>query len=390
MIMKRSRPSHLVCLLCLLPSLPALAGEPKPATASTGGDWEFSISVGPAYRNIGQVDIHGGYRSGGFALPSFVGSESLTTPSIGDANTVSDRQYNDGFVRQDAGTASDGSTWNWGYDNPGQVQGNQLVYQATGFRSIRGDVVNAPATGPSRNRDLEGISPHLQFDARSPQRLGLFRVGFSAALDFVKTDRSLHFSNFSARQTRDDYRLDYEDRYDLDGVIPPLAPYQGSFGGPGPVINNLPSSRGIVPVLIGSETADFSNAVFSSIDLNALNLAFGPTLSLEHGRFDFALSAGLTLNIYDWETRQDEALQVTTAAGTTEIADWSDRDHGVKLRPGAYLQGQLGYQFTERFGASAFARIDAAKSFHVGAGPTTYEIDPYGVTAGLMLRFTLP
>ena len=91
------------------------------------------------------------------------------------------------------------------------------------------------------------MAPHLQFDARSPHHLGPFRIGFSAGLDFMKADQSLAFSNFSATQTRDDYRLDYEDRYDLQGVIPPQAPYAGTIGGAGPLIDNIPVIRTITP-----------------------------------------------------------------------------------------------------------------------------------------------
>jgi hypothetical protein len=387
--MKRIHLSPLASLLFLLPSAPALAGGAKQVVPS-GGDWEFSLSAGPVYRNVGEVEINAGYRSGGLALPSFVGGNVLQTPAVGETGVPFNREYNDGFVRQDAGTPNDGSTWNWGHDSDSQVQNDQLVYRATGFRSDYSDIRNAPATGPSQHRNLEGIAPHLQFNARSPHRLGPFRVGFTAGLDFVKTDRSLGFSNFSAGQTRVDYRLDYEDRYDLGGVIPPLAPYQGSLGGAGPVISNFPASRDITPVLLLTENAGFANQVSTSFDLDALSLTLGPTLALTHGSFDFAVSGGFTLNIYSWQAAQKETLDVTTTQGTVEIARWSEDDHGVKFRPGAYLQGEAGYSFTERIGMTGFLRIDAARSFSFGAGPTTYEVDPYGITAGVMLRFTLP
>ncbi len=391
--MKLPRPLHLSALL-LLPALPATAGDAKfglvGSGSASGGDWEFSLSAGPAYRQLGDVRISGGYRSAGLALPSLVGGNSLVTPPVGDANAVGDRTYNDGFVGQDAGTALDGDTWNWGYDNAGQVQGDQLVYSATGFQSVFSEVRGAPAGGPSRSRDLEGWAPHLQFDARSPHRLGPFRVGFTAGLDFVKTDGSLAFSNFSQSQTRQDFRLDYVDRYDLGGIIPPLAPYAGSVGGPGPIIPNVPASRDVTPVLTGTETGLYSNRVSSSFDLNALSLTLGPTLSLSHGRFDFAVSAGFSLNIYDWEARQDETLSATTAGGTATFATWSDRDHGVKFRPGLYLQGETAYQINDLVGIAGFARLDVAEDFTVGAGPTSYDIDPGGLTAGLMLRFALP
>lgn len=378
------------CMLFLLPSCPALAGGAKHDAVPSGGDWEFSISAGPAYRKIGEVKTNAGYRSGGLALPSFVGGNALITPPIGETTAPFDREYNDGFVRQDAGTPTDGSTWNWGYDSASQVQGGQLVYQATGFQSVYSDFQSAPASGPSRRGDLEGIAPHIQFDARSPHRLGPFRIGFTAGLDFANADRSLNFSNFSAGQSREDYRVDYVDRYELDGVILPLAPYQGSFGGAGPSIGNLPSSRDITSVLLFTDTAGFANQVSSSFDLDAWTLTLGPTLSMSRGAFDFAVSGGFSLNVYSWEASQNETLNVTTAAGTSAVARWAESNDGVKFRPGVYLQGEAGYLFTERFGISGFLRLDAAKSFGVAAGPTTYEIDPYGATAGLMLRFALP
>lgn len=385
--------SHRLLFSLLLPALPAWAGDAKlvlPNPSTSGGDWEFSLSAGPAYRHLGDVRIAGGYRSAGLTLPSLVGGSSLVTPPIGAAGLIGDRTYNDGFVRLDAGTPGDGSTWNWGYDNSAQVQGSQLVFSATGFQSGFSEIGVTPASGPSRTRDLEGAVPHLQFDARSPLRLGPLRVGFSAGMDFMKTDSSLAFSNFSVTQSRQDSRLDYVDRYELNGVIPPSAPYQGSAAGPGPLISNLPATRDLTTVPLGTTTGIYSNSVSSSFDLRALSLTLGPSLSLERGRFVCALSAGLTLNVFDWKARQDETLTATTSGGSTTVATWSDHDDGVKLRPGLYIQGEAGYQLTERIDLLGFARLDVAESFTVRSGPTSYKLDPGGVTAGVLLRFALP
>ncbi len=159
------------------------------------------------------------------------------------------------------------------------------------------------------------MAPHLQFDARSPYHLGPFRIGFSAGLDFTKADQSLAFSNFSATQTREDFRLDYGDRYDLDGVIPPMAPCAGSLGGPGPLISNIPIIRTSTPVLISTDTGSFGNQVSSSIEIE--------------------------------------------------------------------------YAVTRDIGIGGFLRLDAAGEFRARAGPTVSKIDPYGVTAGVQIRFAL-
>lgn len=389
-VMIRSLPYLTAGLVVSL--LPAMAGSDAktPVSSSSSGGWEYSISAGPAYRNLGNLRIDSGYRSGGLVIPSLVGSNSLTTPPIGTTDAPGDRDYNDGFVHQDPGTGSDGDTWNWGYNNSSQVQGGQMVYTATGAQSIRSDILNAPLSGPDSKRNLEGIAPHLQFDARSPRYFGPFRLGFTAALDYTGVNKSLEFSNFSLTQIRDDYRLDYIDRYNLNGVIPPLPPYAGSYDGPGPLLGNTPDSRDVTPVLIGTQTAHFSNDVHSSIDLDTFSFTLGPTLSLDKGRFDFAVSAGLMLNIYNWKAKQEESLYVTTASGTSEYAHWSESDSGVKFRPGVYLQGEAAYELQQNLGVSGFLRLDVAQDFSVKAGPTNFNIDPYGVTAGLQIRYTLP
>lgn len=369
----------------------ALAGDPKSSLATSGGDWEYSISAGAAYRKFGTIKTNSGYRSSALVLPSFVGGNALVTPPIGGPGN---RIYDDGFVGEDAGTGIDGSTWNWGYDRDDQVDtiNDQLVFRATGFQSIRSDFRNAPLSGPSSRRDLDGFSPRLQFDARSPHQIGGFRLGFSAGIDFVNSSQSLNFSNFSLTQIRDDYRLDYTDRYNLNGVIPPLAPYQGSLGGPGPVIGYFPtSSPPPNPVLLTTDTATFSNRVSSSVDVNSITLNFGPSLGMQRGRYDFSVSAGVTLNIYDWKAKQSESLAVTGPNGVTStFATWSERDQGITLRPGIYLQGETSYALTESLGLTGFLRLDTAGDFRIGSGPTGYKIDPNGVTAGIMLRIALP
>src|SRR5688572_29764695 len=115
-------------LPCLALTLPLAAGEPT-QTISTG-DWEWTLSAGPSARNIGTLKINAASRSAAFGLPSLVGSEAMVTPPVGDPDSPADRFYEDGYVRQDAGTALDGSTWYWGYESASQVQGDNLVYTA--------------------------------------------------------------------------------------------------------------------------------------------------------------------------------------------------------------------------------------------------------------------
>jgi hypothetical protein len=318
-------------LLALVP-LPLLAGEPK-SPLQTSGDWQWSISAGPSVRNVGMLQVNAGYRSSVGIIPSFVGSDSLTVPPIGDENAYADRFYNDGYVREDAGTSTDGSTWFWGYDNAGQVQGSQLAYSATGAQSILRDAYRVPPSGPNSRDSLRGFAPHIQVDARSPYQIAGFRFGLSAGFDFTRVEHASIFSSFTGTQFRDDFRLDYEDRFELGGVIPPQGPYMGNFGGPGPVIPNQPFSRSVTPVLLFTDTAAISNEVWNSIDIDVFSLTFGPTFQRSWGPVDFSVQAGVILNVYNWQARQAERLNATNSSGTTVVARWSEGDRGQNSVP---------------------------------------------------------
>lgn len=377
------------CLFLALLTFPAFAGSAKePLLAS--GDWEWSVSVGPSYRNVGSIKANLGYRSHSVPLPTFVGTDSLTVPAIGTESTYADRFYNDGYVRQDPGTSIDGSTWFWGYDNAAQIQGGQLVYSATGAQSIRRETTPTSSLGSSYRNTLQGFAPHIQIDGRSRQEIAGFRIGISAAFDFTRMDQSYAFSNYSVSQFRDDYRLDYVDRYDLNGVIPPLAPYSGSFGGPGPLIGNLPTQRQVSSVLLGTDTAIISNHVRSTIDIDVSSLTLGPTLSRSFGPVDTSFQAGMILNVFHWRGRQSETLVATNAAGATTVASWYEGRSGTKLRPGCFIQAEASYRMNQDWSLATWLRLDTAREFRATTGPSVFRVDPSGFTTGLMVRYELP
>ncbi len=372
--------------LCLFP---ASGGDVTPASVITDG-WEWSVSVGPAVRNIGALKINAGSRSAGILLPSLVGSGSLVAPPIGETDAYAERMYEDGYVRQDAGTSADGSTWYWGYESAGQIQGDSLLFSARGSESVvRGDVAN-PGRGAYSRDSLAGFSPHLQLDVKSPHSIGGFRIGFSGGFDFTKVDQSLVFSDFSASQFRDNFRLDYTDIYALGGVVLPGAPYSGSLGGPGPLIGNLPTDRIVTPVLLSTDSAFFANEVSASLDMDVSSLTLGPSLSRSLGALEFAMQAGVILNVYRWDARQTEKLSGTAGGTTGTTAVWADGGSGTKFRPGVYTQADIAYALNENLSVGTFARLDVAREFRVQAGPTIFKVDPTGFSTGFQIRYALP
>jgi len=366
------------------------------APASPSG-WKWSISGGPAYHSMGKLTYVGRTRSQSLALPSYVGNDSLTVPPIGDQGVIGERYYNDGYVRQDAGTPADGSTWFWGYDNASQVEmigipggapvpGN-LAYHATGYQSIRNDAVTT-RKAPRDNDYLRTTGIEIRADVVSPWTIGPFRIGGMIGIGAVSDKQPISFRNHTTVQTRDDYRLDYTDRYALNGIIPPAAPYQGTHAGPGPVISNTPSNRTVDPVHLYTDTATFTNRVYSNFKDTSVALTMAPSLIYEQGPWNFTLSGGVIVEFHSYSTRQYEVLNVASARYTGRQAQWAEGDSGTKIRPGLFLQLGTQYDVGNDWHVGAWARGEWADDFSVSSGPSLYQFDPLGFTLGFEIGYS--
>jgi len=382
------RHQHKLLAFALLLPGAALAGDAKapiPAAAPKSG-WQWSISGGPAWHNMGKLTYTGRTRSQSLGLPSFVGDNALTVPPVGDETAADERYYNDGYVRQDASTPIDGSTWFWGYENASQVQGANLVYHATGFQSIRNDAITTKP-GMRDSKNLQEYGFEVRADVLSPWRLGPFRIGGMIGIGAVSENQSLAFSNHNTTQTRDDYRLDYADRYNLGGVVPPAAPYHGTIGGPGPVIPNVPALRTVTPVLLFTDTAVLTNKVRADFRDDSFALTLAPSLNYSRGPWNFVLAGGLILELHNYSTRQYEQLNVASAQITGPHARWAEGSSGTKFRPGLFLQTGVQYDVGNNWHIGGWARGEIADDFSVSAGPSLFEFEPTGYTLGFELGY---
>ena len=235
----------LLAIGCLAAIPVASAGEPKgaviePPPAPAAGRWTFS--AGPLWRQLGDVRFSTGTTPS--AIPPVFGGNTFTPPpGIGTLGGYADRSYDDGFVNIGAATAGTGLTTNWGHNSDAQVQGGNLVYSRAG--GVRREVFAASGValaGWSDDADTE-VGPYLELSYAIPVRDGLtIGAGVNFSMINLGAGRA-GLSTFSQTQTLNVYDVTAIDSYALNGVVPPLAPYAGSYAGPGPLINNIPSSR---------------------------------------------------------------------------------------------------------------------------------------------------
>jgi hypothetical protein len=383
---------------CLIPLLfagshLATAGDAKSPVAASG-DWEFSLSTGPAWRHSGTLGFSGGSRSAGVAIPSFVGDNVLITPPIGAVDGYDDRFYDDGYVRPDSSTGIDGLTSFWGYQNAGQIDvpGDAITFHATGFQSIRSDLLRTSAA-PTDEHSERGIAPVLQFNARYKREIAGIRPGFNVHLAWSPVDFDTDWSDFSLGQTRDDFRHDWTDTFNLGGFgnLVPSAPYAGQPDSPGFLLLNLPDSRNMVAVPIGSENALIENRISTRFRADHTTFSFGPTMATTLTP-EWILEAGVGVSLHwlRWSADQQEQLSVSQAGTRTVIGEWNDSSSGDKILAGVYLQLAAEWQPRDQdWSLRCILRTDIGQSFSERVGPSRFTYDVDGLTAAVLVSIPL-
>jgi len=348
----------------------------------------FYFSAGWQWRETAGVDVTAASRAAGLPLlPKFPASRDIQPP-IGSSDEWADRFYNDGFVRMDAGTATDGTTSAWGYRSASQINGNELRYYASGKLSqTTSDVeVNQP-----KGLSVEGGGGAPVVEAGWERQVNArLSLGVSLAWSFMEFTGSQSQSNLAAWQRRDQFSLNVTDVYDLQGIHPPEAPYEGGGLGVGPLIDNLPASREESLHATDREVVHLFNTIQTGFEVRMNTVSLGPLVTGSAGPARFHGSAGIALNIVDWEANQTETLHVQRPhAEVTTEREWADGADGTDVLAGLFLQGGVSVEVAPRITFIAFGRYDWSDTLEEDFGLSTLRFDPSGWSAGILIRFNL-
>lgn len=366
---------------------PAPGGKGPVVLQASQRESHWRVSAGYLYRDLGDVRIQGGSRSSALVFPSYFGGNRNVVPPVGGLGSVANRSYADGFVNIDVSGSTDGLTWFWGYENGAQVSGDSLQFSNTGGRSREVSSYRNAAEPAGFGDEIGEGGPYVQLEymmgtvskvSWGPQ------IGFS----FIDFDTSGTRSDFSAGQSFVDYDVTYRDRYALDGVIPPLAPYAGTFNGPGPLIPNIPADRTSSRSVADTGSIEFFNRVRESLDVDLYTFSPGLSAELRHKELYLNAAAGLAVNVVNWEAENHATLSVSRNHGKAQtVREWRDRENGTDVLLGAFVQGTVGAQLTEQVSISAFARYDWNESLQGSAGPSSFDVGLSGASAGAMVTF---
>lgn len=291
--------------------------------------------------------------------PASFSSNPATDPGLAVSGV--DHEYDDGYVRVDSSGNAGGTTWNWGYEDNTQVVGDTVEFHASQSNAASG----ASGSTAEDNPQYGGELTYQRFVAPLGDS-GLW--GWEAAFSFVDLDVDQRSSGATTEIT---------DSYALNGVIPPLAPYNGTFAGPGTLLGDSPTRTITSNTLTRQES--LSGEIFA--------FRFGPFAEWAVGEHvSVALSAGLTLAPtmidYDYSETTYHAL-----GGTSTTTGSSSK---TRLLYGGYVSAMLHYDFDESWGVYAGAQFQSLNDLTLSSGTREARLDQgttlYG-SAGVSFRF---
>jgi hypothetical protein len=257
-----------------------------------------------------------------------------------------DRTYEQGgYNRVDSSDNAGGLTWFWGYGNAGAVEGDALLLQSS--------------TSPA-DLEVEGEDEAIQhgFELSYGRRLLSGKYGKLGA-EFGFSYMPLSVSDDSTLNGTV-YRI--TDRYELSGVIPPVAPYTGTYEGPGPLIDSSPTrSRAILE----EEATVYGKR---SLEADVFIFRLGPRYDFPiKGKLYGSLFVGLTLAYANFELGYSETVVIGSVGSQTRGASDSESDFLV----GGYAGGALSYTVmknTDVFVGAYFQSAGKAVTDSGGAG----------------------
>lgn len=361
----------------------AVPTGPAAAAVVPGGP-RWRVGLGVQWRAMDRLSLQASPHANLGVVGNLVDAPRERLPANGPEGATGDRRYVDGFVYADEGTVRDGTTWWWGYQSASQVQGDTLSFTA------EGDYTTATSSGREAAWDQggsseDGFGPVLEVEAdwAGP---GDWRLGMAFSFSYLGLGSGERDALFSGRQQSLGYSILETDRYALQGVVVPSAPYEGSRDGPGPVIDNLPA-RSRRDTLVRQREARFESVTEIDFGAQVYNFSLGSTLAWERGCVSLQGSAALELDVVSWDLASREILTASGSDGSRRMVRWQDRAAGTAMVPGLGLGARAAWQWRPGWDLAGVVKWRAMENLAVDNGKTAASLNSGGWSLGLTLGY---
>jgi hypothetical protein len=287
--------------------------------------------------------------------------------------------YDNGYVLTDISGNAGGQSWYWGYDNANQVN---TANHTIAFDRATWASASATSTASDGN---PAVSPGFEVDYNrlvfAKEDWHNIRFGLDSAVSYVPITINNNSVDGLAKQI---------DTYSYSpGTTPPgynapsELPYQGSYQGPGFLINVPPSSTAIAP---------YPNATVASqdnFDANLFGLHLGPYVEIPFGKqeqFTFSLAGGLAVGLLQADESWYQAVSIPGNNKTAVYGSGSD----FTVLWGWYAGANAAYQFSEHWSVSAGAQFQDLGNYDHGFRGRQVNLDlsrSVLILAGLSYNF---
>lgn len=353
--------------------------------------WRFGLGAGS--RSVGGIQFEtGSYSRLEDLMPFF--AQATTSFPFGPATGFSDRTYKDGFVFRDINTEDPnsflpGTTAYFGYERDDQIRNGSLFFNGVGSTG------SFSQGGRHRTGDVWGTTtddlatPVIKVEVLLPLTPAV-RAGLQLSYMHVEADAARTSNTFNGFFRSSSGQVSVTDEYDLQGVVLPLAPYQGQYNppGPAPLIDNIPTRRLLSEQVTGVENIIFFNRVRESLDIEMHTISLGATLEFQWKWFSLSMNGGLGMNIIDWSADFREDLMAAENGKASRFRSWKSHASDTDILAGFYLGGEVGLQIAKHCRLAAFARYDWTESLRGTVGPSNFSVDLDGQTVGGMVVFS--
>ena len=276
-----------------------------------------------------------------------------------------DRFYDDGFNRVDVSGNAGGLTSYWSYQNASQLPGNDTL------------VLHSSSVASAHNSATDTDGPQHGFEVTYawPMSTGTkWRWGVAAAFGF--TDLSIKQNASYAGSL-----VQVSDAFALGGITPPVAPYTGTFNGPGPLIGDSPAR--IVTTIANAATVTSQE----TLEGQFYQLRLGPYLEIpltEHAAI--SLGAGVAGAVVHTAFEFNEAA---TTPGES-VFSASGRNWNSDGSIGGYAAAQFIWALSADVGLVLGGQYQTSGRFNQTVAGRQAELDLRNVifvTAGLSFAF---
>ena len=373
--MTRLNRVSILCSVLSWVSATGLAAETTPELQPEGGFGGWRLSGGLMHRSLDNVSFRTGSRVSQDMIPRKSSSDLVDASSrFGGEDSFADREYDDGYVRQDAGTALFGDTWYWGYDTREQIQGDTLVFHGAAGRQTSVDQRTRILDGRQSDQDDENGGLYIKVAKEVLQRGAVsFHLFFSGS--YVPFSVGTEGSTLDVRQQSVTYGVEVVDTYDLMGVIPPDSPYSGNAAGPGPLLPNTPVNREIRQHEVSRSETRYFNDIREELDISLTTLSLGLQCEWDADWIQLIVAAGPSLNMVRSDGERVEVLMRNSGGLNTTEQRFNDSADDVDYQFGAFAQAGMRFPLSERFGLELCGQYEILDSVEGRLGPSSYKVD---------------